>query len=263
MIMKNIFKDKKVLVALIVVAVAILALVIWKFFPVKVNQVSFGKKFQIVYNDSSQPRFSRYEKLFKESVITKGLEESINKYNIEKPFKLVFGECGKQDFYFDEQKREVRACYEMVDALGSAYTSEIRNVSEYDEAIVNSTYYLILHNIAHVAGNYGKTGSEGKVNELGEAFALGGGDQCFEKIFTGGLYFVSRGDEQKMLAIDFNDERSTDLVRFIEYACVAYGKDPKDKSWLIDKKVIDESKALQCGQAYAAIKEKYKSIIPQ
>ncbi len=252
--------DKKYQAILFCLGLVLLVFLVWKFFPVSVKKINFGQKFQISYIDSKQPRFERYKKLFATSSVAEGITKAINRFSIDKPFKLVFGECGKQDFYFDEQKREIRACYEMVDALGSAYTSDIRDVNEYDRAIVNSTYYLVLHNIAHAVGNLPATGSDSIADEIAASIALSCGNQCSENIFTGGLYFISKGDEKKMEQLSFSDERSTNLSRFINYACLAYGQNPKDKNWLIENKVIPENEALKCGQNYANLTEKYKNV---
>ena len=108
-------------------------------------------KFSIEYLEPKNPRLLKYHRAISESDIFSPLAESLNELlYFENDHTIFFTEGGSINAYFDPSDQNITIHYELMEYLYKRlHEKELNAVSDTEELLIDSTYFVIIHELGH------------------------------------------------------------------------------------------------------------------
>ena len=220
--------------------------------------------------DYVEPRSAEFQDLYerlKKRQVLEELAQFLSPLKLPLSLRLKFAECGVVNADYDPLDLRIRICYEWVDFMEkrapTAAVPAAGLVSRAD-AIVGSTVSVILHEMGHALFDILKVPVLGKEEDAADQIAgfimLQFGKETARRLITGTafMYFVqSKVDGNS----NFSDTHGTDLQRFYNYLCIAYGREPETFADFVAKNILPTSRAENCAREYRQVQRAYMQLI--
>lgn len=191
--------------------------------------------------------------------------------NFRLPYDVLVeaDECGEANAFYYPIEKKVTICYEYIDHLGqlwymwpTLYDSE-SDAGLQADFVYDNLYSTLYHEIGHaILDVYGLpyTGLEENVADQFAALMLirtEGGQDMLYNVGDHYLYSSHLSDEPH----PYWDTHGTDMQRFYNISCYAYGEDPDYNMDLIEDGWLPEDRAYWCEEEYEQIKRAFGYLI--
>lgn len=214
-------------------------------------------KFILRYEEPENPSLQKYYNSLKETEIFYPLVESINNmFYFERVHSITFTEGGSINAYFDPVTQNITMHYELMDFIYTAlHVSELRAASEAEEIMVDSIFYIMLHELGHAFIDIFDLQFIGKEEDVSDHLAvvlavelLGhDAEAIVDLLFTAPLFYElflsddwkeDEGDEEeskpeKYESIIYSDVHSLDHQRVLDVISLIYGVNPLEGEFLV------------------------------
>jgi len=266
---------KRTYIVLIVFVVLLLGFgggyALWKYrvtVPISEKEESAPGAFKVIYDLPENQDFSALAQFLQESKIFEEIAVHFNKLLIL-PFDIPihFTECGEENAYYDTESRQIKMCYELVRSLMQTFSPYSKSDEELDQFIVNTTFFLLYHEMGHALVDVFEIPTTGKeedaVDQLATLVLLRSDDDKDEEaaLDAASWFFLQGAQKTKIKQLAFWNEHSLDKQRFYDIACLVYGKNPQKHPELVTNDVIPGERAVRCESEYKKTAASWNALL--
>jgi hypothetical protein len=199
-----------------------------------------------------------YERLKKRQVLEE-LRQFLAPLRLPRKLTLKTLQCQTTNAFYNPREVALNICYEYVDWIERLVPKETATPLGItpESVLVGGFVEVVLHETGHAVIDllqipvFGR--EEDAADQLAGFIMLQFGKDVARKLLTGTI-FLYREQSKILPQSNFADVHGTDLQRFYNYACMAYGSDPQTFADLVDTNVLPKSRAENCGREYQQVK---------
>ena len=174
-------------------------------------------------------------------------------------------ECGEENAFYYPTEKKVTLCYEYIDHLDDVGSIIYEHESDSDlwlDFVYDVMYATLYHEIAHAildVYDLPYTGLEENVADQFEALMLIRTEGGQDMLYNVGNYYLyeSKSDEPH----PYWDTHGTNMQRFYNISCWAYGEDPAYNMDLIEDGWLPEDRAKWCEEEYEQIRQAFGYLL--
>ena len=178
---------------------------------------------------------------------------------------ITWKECGEVNAFYDPDSKHLIMCYDLVKYFDDTFYYDGESDQELLNKTLGATTFTFLHELGHGlidVYNLPATGKEeDAVDQFSTILLLQAGPNGKQAIESAALWFYISGSRANLEDMPFWDEHSFDTQRFYEIACLTYGSDPKENSFLVDEQILPESRAVKCPAEYEKINSSWERLL--
>lgn len=178
---------------------------------------------------------------------------------------LTIEECGKQNAFYNQQRRAIVLCHELIAYIAQGIQRDFARVASSDEianAVGGGIVFVLMHELGHalihvldlpVLGR-----EEDAADQIGAFFLLHSDNAPYA--LAGALWFF----RQKILIYTrrhFSDEHSLDPQRQSNLACWAFGKEPHRYQYLLQGGYLTRERAVRCAVEYRRLDSSIRKLL--
>lgn len=221
--------------------------------------------FQVVYVPSK--KFAPFEKMLKESGLFEETAEEMNAtFSLPADIPIKFVECGVANAFYDSESGEILMCHELMLAEYEAFKEEFETEEEVGEAVLNSTFFTLFHEMGHALADQLSlpiTGrEEDAVDQLAVSVLLEMGEEGEKAALDGAYSFWLATEEGAETAdIAFWDEHSLNSQRYYNISCWVYGSDPEKYGYLVTDEELPPERAERCEAEYEQMSGSWEMLL--
>lgn len=194
------------------------------------------------------------------------LTEFFSPVKLPHNFTIITTECGYVNAQYIPSLRQVRLCYEYVEAL-ERVGPKVGEASDftYEEVVVGGLVGVMLHELGHAVfdmlGVPVMGREEDAADQISTFIALQFSKEVARTIIRGNAYIYKVWYDFGAPA--FFDEHGTGLQRYYNSLCIAAGLDPALVKDLTDKDEMPKTRLANCAREYAQAQYAFeKTILP-
>ena len=176
-------------------------------------------------------------------------------------------ECGEANAFYSPVESKVVVCYELVDDLfGLWYEYVDRHPVASEDFVYANTYAILYHEVGHAlidVYDLPYTGREENVVDQFSALILSRtyGDEAGpefgqEMLYNVGNYYSLSAERSAAYSdqdFPYWDVHASDLQRFYNISCYAYGADPVYNRGMVEDGWLPAERAESCGEEYGQL----------
>jgi hypothetical protein len=133
-------------------------------------------------------------------------------------------------------------------------------------SITGSVVRVLMHELGHASFDildapvYGR--EEDAADQMSAFIMVQFGEEVARWLINGGIHFYRVGMQNRDLTRSaFSDEHGTDAQRFYNFLCIGYGARPAAFQDLVDKGILPESRARNCGREYQQVRRAFLGTV--
>jgi hypothetical protein len=207
---------------------------------------------------------SIYERLKKRQVLEE-LRQFLAPLRLPRKLTLKTLQCQTTNAFYDPRQVALNICYEYIDWIERLAPRDATRLGVTPtSALVAGFVEVVLHETGHAVIDllqipvFGR--EEDAADQLAGFIMLQFGKDVARKLLTGTIFLYH--EQAKVLPqSNFADVHGTDLQRFYNYACMAYGSDPQTFADLVERKLLPQSRAGNCAREYQQVKWAFQQSI--
>ncbi|HSS77937.1 MAG TPA: DUF4344 domain-containing metallopeptidase [Thermoanaerobaculia bacterium] len=229
--------------------------------------------FKVAYEKTKNPDYQGLQQIFRQTQL---LDETVRALNdtlaMPADVTAALRECGTADAPYDNDKRRISICYELIDSLSDLFTADVTSeegIQQAGIAVAGATLFIFFHEAGHalirldalpVAGR-----EEDAVDQLATLLLLVSGRQGEKAALDGATTFLAREKDAKSQAalakLAFWSAHSLDQQRFANVICWVYGKSPAEFQYLVEDGTLPADRAPQCPAEYERIAKTWDALL--
>jgi hypothetical protein len=241
--------------------------------PPPVVRIPDRGDFKVVYEKTKNPDYQGLQQIFKQTQL---LEETVRALNetlaMPADVTAALRECGTADAPYDNDKRRISICYELIDSLSDLFTADVTSeegIQQAGIAVAGATLFIFFHEAGHALirlDGLPVTGrEEDAVDQLATLLLLDSGRQGEKAALDGATTFLAREKDAKSQAalakLAFWSAHALDQQRFTNVICWVYGKNPADFQYLVEDGTLPADRAPQCPAEYEQIAKTWDALL--
>jgi hypothetical protein len=219
----------------------------------------------------SQGKSSEFHQYTQDMQRKQGLEELAGGLSalitLPKPVVITINECGAENAFYTPQQHSITLCYELIthmaDGINGEYAGTV-SPQEIFASISGGTMFILMHEVGHaliqeldlpVLGR-----EEDAADQIGAYFLLHTSSRAATAGLSGALWFF-RDNTLLYSQEHFSDEHSLGPQRQANLACWAFGKDPSQYAYLLERGFLTQQRAERCGREYQQLESTIHKLL--
>jgi len=237
-----------------------------KIMVIEQNKMQDKGDFKLEYIPVADSNYTQYEEMIKNSGLYEQYADGLNKmFVLPTDVTITWKECGVPNAFYDHDSKHLIMCYELVKYFRDTFYNESQSDQELVNKTLGATTFTFIHELGHGlidVYNLPATGKEeDAVDQLSTIVLLYAGPNGKQAIEAAASWFYISGSKANLEEMPFWDEHSFDTQRFYEIACLTYGKDPQENSFMVDQQILPESRAVKCPAEYEKINRAWTTLL--
>lgn len=210
---------------------------------------------EIAYVPPSNPAFQGLYERVKGREPLEELRHFLAPLHLTRKLVIRTAQCGAT--YIAYEGGPATICYEYLDQIERLAPVDVSadGVTRAN-AIAGAFVQVALHQVADAVFDILQVPIWGRQEDASDKLAgfimMQFGKDVALRTLTGTAYFFEASG-RTWTGADFSDARGTEDQRFYNYLCVAYGGDPKTFGYLVEKKILPNSRAVRCAKEFAEL----------
>lgn len=222
--------------------------------------------FKVEYIPVSNSDYAKFEQVLKDSGVFEKLADGLNQeFILPEDITITWKECGVTNAFYDPSSKHLFMCYELLKYFGDVFHYEGESDQELGDKMLGATMFTFLHELGHGLIDVYDLPATGKEEDAVDQFStillLYAGPYGKQSIESAATWFYIQGSHTNLEDIAFWDEHSFDTQRFYEIACLMYGKNPQENSYMIDQQILPEERAVKCPGEYKKISNSWDALL--
>jgi hypothetical protein len=219
-------------------------------------------KILIEYVPPKEAKFEELYKLLEERQVLEDVRMVLSPFKLPRNITLRLKGCdGKRNAWYDDEDYSITVCYEYLQDVVDHAPKDVspESVTRRD-AIVGPTAEVFLHEAAHMLFHQFHMPLLGPEEDSADAVAaytmMQFGPKFARSAIGGVAYMYARKAKEQAKSFqveDLAEEHPLTLARFYTLLCFAYGGQPKNFQFVVDRGYLPEWRAKNCDGDYERI----------
>jgi hypothetical protein len=179
---------------------------------------------------------------------------------------VIFTSCDESNAYYDPENMTITMCYELVSDYLNIFADNIETEEDLSNEVIDASSFTFFHELGHALVdqyNIPITGNEeDAVDNFAAIIMLDAYEDDFGAL-SGMFQFESEAitEQEDTENLAFWDEHSLSSQRFYNTACLIYGSNPEEFSFIVDEEYLPEDRAERCESEYTQKSEAWWTLI--
>ncbi|HMA89361.1 MAG TPA: DUF4344 domain-containing metallopeptidase [Burkholderiales bacterium] len=226
-------------------------------------------KILIEYVPPKEAKFEELYKVLKERQILEQVRMVLSAFKLPRNITLRLKGCdGRRNAWYDDEDYSITVCYEYLqDVVDHAPTDVSPEGVTRRDAIIGPTVEVFLHEAAHMLFHQYHMPLLGPEEDSADAVAaytmMQFGPKFARSAIAGVAFMYARKAEEQAKTFekeDLAEAHPLTLARFYTLLCFAYGGQPKNFQFVVDKGYLPEWRAKNCDGDYERIDYAVKTL---
>jgi len=210
----------------------------------------------ISYDQSSDQEFEKIRQVLEESSYFDQLIQDLNDTLIfPNDIEVNFTSCDESNAYYSPSELKITMCYELLADYLKIFEDNIETEEDFTNEVIDATSFTFFHELGHALVDQYQLPITGNEEDAVDNFASIILIDLYDDklgLLSGMFQFESESvDEQNDLEnLTFWDEHSLSSQRFYNTACLIYGSNPEEFSFIIEDEYLPVERAERCEDEY-------------
>jgi hypothetical protein len=213
---------------------------------------------------------SRYNEIDRQVKEEKLIEKAADKLNrsliLPYDINLITRDCGEVNAFYDEEKRSVTVCYELMEHFYKVFRNDgLTDEKAYDK-MFDAVRFAFLHEIGHAliaTYNLPITGNEEDAADRCSSFInlTELGEDGVNAVVAAADAFAIESRNGAPDKRNLADEHLLQEQRFYNSLCMLYGSDTEKYSYLSNDRYLPPERAAKCPQEYSRTVDSWSNLL--
>lgn len=179
---------------------------------------------------------------------------------------VVFTTCDEANAYYDPNAVTITMCYELIDEFLSIFTENSETEEDFAYAVIDASLFTFFHELGHALVDLYELPIIGKEEDAVDTFATIILLDVYEDdagALSGMFQFEAEAAEEaeNLESLPFWGEHALSSQRFYDTACLIYGSDRQEFSFLLEEGYLPEERAEICEEEYEQKSEAWGTLL--
>lgn len=209
------------------------------------------------YEKAKGEEFKRIRAALEETGFFDDLVEQLNeKLAFPNDINIVFASCGVANAFYSPSDLQITMCYELIAYYLQIFEENIETEEDYQAEVIDATSFTFFHELGHALVDQYELPITGNEEDAADNFAtiimldVYGDDLG---VISGMFQFDAEAMEEmeNLENLAYWGEHSLSTQRYYNTACLIYGSDPEEFSFIVEDEYLPEQRAERCESEYA------------
>lgn len=237
-------------------AIALLSIVSCGTGPEAQAQIEDTGDIAVFYDESEDEEFQAIQAVLEDTAFFDDLVADLNE-NLAFPnnIEVIFTSCGESNAYYDPEDITITMCYELIADYLTIFEENIETEEDYANEVIDASSFTFFHELGHALIDQYELPITGNEEDAADNFAAIALLDAYEDDFgvlSGMFQFdMEAAEEQENLEdLAYWDEHALSTQRFYNTACLIYGSDPDEFSFIVEDEYLPSDRAERCEEEY-------------